>query len=84
MAFKSPIKQLLTNPMPLNPYPEIEAQFQIRILTGTLSGKIFPISQTRIIIGRSSRDCDLNLEGELYCARKHCAIEWSDLPMNLF
>jgi hypothetical protein len=58
-----------------NWHPEIDSHYQIRIVSGPMGGRIFPLHRTRMIVGRG-RDCDIVLEREVYCSRVGFDLVW--------
>jgi hypothetical protein len=66
----------------LNLHPHLVAKYQLRGVTGTITGQVFQIRQSRITIGRAPHN-DVILRGEPYSSRTHCAIEY-DVASDTF
>jgi hypothetical protein len=66
----------------LNLHPHVAKKYQLRGVSGRISGQVFQIRQSRITIGRAPHN-DVVLRGEPYSSRTHCAIEY-DVGRNTF
>jgi len=61
-------------PCRTNLNPPLPVLFQLRVIEGPNAGQVFPLSNTRMIVGRHP-DCDIPLS-ERSISRQHCAIQW--------
>lgn len=75
----TPVSQLASSPSPnvANWNPSLPPLFQLRVVDGPYAGKVFPLSNTRMTVGRSS-DCDIPLS-EPSLSRTHCALQWDSV-----
>jgi pSer/pThr/pTyr-binding forkhead associated (FHA) protein len=60
----------------LNRHPPIVPIYQIKVLAGSQAGKKFPLTNTRILVGRFP-DCDIVFE-DAYFSRVHFALQWNN------
>ena len=58
-----------------NWHPTVESGFHIRVFSGPMADKVFPLKRTRLIVGRSD-DCDIALSHETYSSRVAFDLEW--------
>lgn len=65
----------VSNETEVNRHPVIDSGLQLRIISGPMSGKVFLLNRTRLVIGRAST-CDIVLRHELCCSRTACDMEW--------
>jgi hypothetical protein len=60
----------------LNRHPPIVPIYQINVLAGSQAGKKFPLTNTRILVGRFP-DCDIVFD-DAYFSRVHFALQWNN------
>jgi len=58
-----------------NWHPSVESGFQVRVVSGPMTGEVFPLNRTRMIVGRG-RDCDIVLRDEPYSSRVAFDLAW--------